>query len=58
MAEREQKEDVTLTEEEAEEVFNRFRRVAADLLRVPKAELEQRLAERRSRSRRRIKDMS
>jgi hypothetical protein len=45
----------TLTEEEAEETFSRLRQITSGLLRVPKAELEARLAEKRIKSRRRIK---
>jgi hypothetical protein len=41
-----------LTEEEAEETFCRLRNITAGLLRVPKAEVEQRLAEKRNASRR------
>jgi hypothetical protein len=44
-----------LTEEEAEETFSRFRTITSGLLRVPKAELEARLAEKRIKSRRRVK---
>ena len=44
-----------LTEEEAEETFSRLRQITSGLLRVPKAELEQRLVEKRIKSRRRSK---
>ncbi len=47
-----EREEETLTEEEATEAFERLRKVTYGLLRVPKAELEQRLAERRIKSRR------
>jgi hypothetical protein len=54
MAELEEKakERPPLTEEEADETFTRLRRITSGLLQVPKAELEQRLAEKRTRSRR------
>lgn len=51
--EREREEE--LSEEEAAEAFERLRKVTSGLLRVPKAELEQRLAEKRIKSRRRVK---
>jgi hypothetical protein len=44
-----------LSEEEAEETFSRLRQITSGLLRVPKAELEARLAEKRIKSRRRTK---
>jgi hypothetical protein len=42
-----------LTEDEAAETFSRLRTITSGLLRVPKAELEARLAEKRIKSRRR-----
>lgn len=44
-----------LSEEEAEETFSRLQQITSGLLRVPKAELEARLAEKRIKSRRRTK---
>lgn len=44
-----------LSEEEAEDTFARLRRITSGLLRVPKAELEEKLAENRMKSRRRNK---
>jgi hypothetical protein len=41
-----------LTEEEAEETFSRMRQITSGLLRVPKAELDARLVEKRIKSRR------
>jgi hypothetical protein len=45
-----------MSEEEAETAFSRLRQVTSGLLRVPKAELEQRLAEKRFKSRRKKLD--
>jgi len=50
-----QREKEPLSNEEVEEAFERLRKVTSGLLRVPKAELEQRLAEKRIKSRRRSK---
>jgi len=50
-----EREEEPLSEEEAATVFERLRRVTSGLLRVPKAELDQRLAEKRIKSRRREK---
>jgi len=50
-----EREEEPLSEEEAEQTFDRLRRITSGLLRVPKAELEQRLAEKRIKSRRRVK---
>jgi hypothetical protein len=47
-------EEPELSEEEAQEAFTRLQDVTSRLLRVPKTELEARLAEKRIRSRRRI----
>jgi hypothetical protein len=47
-----------LTEDEAEETFSRLRQITSGLLRVPKAELEARLAEKRIKSRRRTNHIS
>ena len=44
-----------LSKEEAVETFERMRTITSGLLRVPKAELEARLAEKRIKSRRRKK---
>jgi hypothetical protein len=44
-----------LSKEEAVETFERLRMITSGLLRVPKAELDQRLAEKRVRSRKRMK---
>lgn len=49
------REEEPLSEVEAEEAFARLRRVTSGLLRVPKEELEQRLAEKRIKGRRRAK---
>jgi len=46
-------EEPELTEEEAQQAFTRLQEVAGRLLRVPKTELEARLAEKRIKSRRR-----
>lgn len=53
MATPEVEERPPLSEEEAEETFSRLRQITSGLLRVPKAELEARLAEKRIKSRRR-----
>jgi hypothetical protein len=45
-------EEPELTEVEAQEAFSRLQDVTSRLLRVPKAELEARLAEKRIKSRR------
>jgi hypothetical protein len=50
-----EREEEPLREAEAEEAFTRLQRVTSGLLRVPKAELDARLAENRIKSRRRIK---
>lgn len=50
-----EREKEELSEEEAAEAFDRLRKVTSGLLRVPKAELDQRLAEKRIKSRRRSK---
>jgi hypothetical protein len=51
----EREEEEPLSEAEAEEAFTRLQRVTSGLLRVPKAELEARLAEKRIKSGRRSK---
>jgi len=48
-----EREEEPLGEEEAREAFERLQRVTSGLLRVPKAELEARLAEKRVKSTRR-----
>ncbi len=50
-----EKEREPLSKEEAVETFERLRTITSGLLRVPKAELEARLAEKRIKSRRRTK---
>jgi hypothetical protein len=47
------REEQPLSEEEAAETFDRLQRITSGLLRVPKAELDARLAEKRIKSRRR-----
>jgi hypothetical protein len=53
-----EREEEPLSETEAEDAFTRLQRVTSGLLRVPKAELEARLAEKRIKSGRRIKSPS
>jgi hypothetical protein len=55
MATPDKEEEAPLSEEEAEETFSRLRQITSGLLRVPKAELDARLAENRIKSRRRSK---
>jgi len=50
-----EREEEPLSEEEAAEAFERLRKVTSGLLRVPKAELDARLAEKRLKSPRRKK---
>jgi hypothetical protein len=50
-----EREEEPLSEAEADEAFTRLQRVTSGLLRVPKAELDARLAEKRIKSRRRSK---
>ncbi len=52
-----EREEKPLSEQEAEQAFERLRKVTSGLLRVPKAELDQRLAEKRIKSRRRMKSV-
>ncbi len=54
----EREEEEPLSEAEAEETFTRLQRVTSGLLRVPKAELDARLAEKRIKSRRRTNPTS
>jgi hypothetical protein len=51
--EREREEEAPLSEDETREAFERLQRVTSGLLHVPKAELDQRLAEKRIKSSRR-----
>jgi hypothetical protein len=55
MAIPEPKSPLPLNDEEAADAFERLRRVTSVLLRVPKAELEEQLAKRRTASRQRPK---
>lgn len=50
-----EREEEPLSEDEAQEAFERLQRVTSGLLRVPKTELDARLAEKRIKSRRRDK---
>jgi hypothetical protein len=53
-----EREEGPLSEDEAREAFDRLQRITSGLLRVPKAELEARLAEKRIKSRRRTQSAS